>query len=430
MTEDSSEMVRLRVMQPGGNSLRHCEVSVTLAESVAELKKKVQDALGVGSDKFFLRLIASGRLLAPDSQSLRAFRSQLASPSGPVVVHAVVSAVEAVSPGARAMALTGNASEPSATTSDIEDEGDEDAREDGEGAGAHGRGRRTRRGGRVRSQQRSGFDRLRDHGLSRVEITSLRTFFAPQVNAFAEARGLTSGGQRQRQQQEGTSDTTNDADVVRHSQDGQEQQSGESERERQLRFEDAWIAAQGEGGGEFGINFFAGGNRRIAGLGGGPGFFFGAPGGLLDEESSELLGEDSDDAAALRRSRRARASDSILPFRSTLNGDGAVLERFDPSESEMGQPRDFVAGFLMGFLLGVIMLFWIWEQGPYRQKMGIMSGVCCQLALRYMKRSFDASASDGSVTAEPDVAPGYTEEDADISAADFTNVAAGAGASN
>ena len=57
------------------------------------------------------------------------------------------------------------------------------------------------------------------------------------------------------------------------------------------------------------------------------------------------------------------------------------------------------------------MLFWIWEQGPYRQKMGIMSGVRCQLALRYMKRSFDASASDGSVTAEPDVAPGYTEED-------------------
>ena len=29
---------------------------------------------------------------------------------------------------------------------------------------------------------------------------------------------------------------------------------------------------------------------------------------------------------------------------------------------QVGLPRDFVWGFLMGFFLGVIMLFWLWER--------------------------------------------------------------------
>jgi hypothetical protein len=47
----------------------------------------------------------------------------------------------------------------------------------------------------------------------------------------------------------------------------------------------------------------------------------------------------------------------------------------------------------MGFFLGIIMLFWIWERGPYRQKMGIMCGVSCQLLLRYLKRETDEAAA-------------------------------------
>jgi hypothetical protein len=52
----------------------------------------------------------------------------------------------------------------------------------------------------------------------------------------------------------------------------------------------------------------------------------------------------------------------------------------------LGEPKDFVVGFLMGFFLGIIMLFWVWERGPYRQKLGIMCGVSCQLLLRFLKR--------------------------------------------
>jgi len=79
----------------------------------------------------------------------------------------------------------------------------------------------------------------------------------------------------------------------------------------------------------------------------------------------------------------------------------------------MGQPKDFVLGFLMGLFLGIIMLFWLWEQGPYRQKMGIMSGVSCQLGMRYIKQSWDLRAKmeeegggDGSGLGE---APGMEE---------------------
>ena len=43
----------------------------------------------------------------------------------------------------------------------------------------------------------------------------------------------------------------------------------------------------------------------------------------------------------------------------------------------------------MGFFLGIIMLFWVWERGPYRQKLGIMCGVSCQLLLRFLKRDSD-----------------------------------------
>ena len=51
---------------------------------------------------------------------------------------------------------------------------------------------------------------------------------------------------------------------------------------------------------------------------------------------------------------------------------------------------------MMGFFLGVIMLFWLWERSvSHRQKMGILTGVTCQLSLRYMKRSFESSGAAG-----------------------------------
>ena len=387
--------LRLRIMQPGVNM--SYEVSVTLADSVSVLKKKVMAALGCGPDKF-VRLIASGKLLAPDHQCLAAFRNQLTAASGPAVIHAVVSLAQTTSPGARAMALTGVSLVATDDSSDSDGGGDEA----GQGGVDAAEGRRT---------SRAGFDRLREVGLNREEIESLRTFFTPQVNAFAG----TSTVERQRGSDD---DAESDLEV------GEEnaQQPAESARQRQLRLEDAWIAAQGQSG-EFGMNFLGGGDRRLRGALGGAGVFFGASADDDDTlETTGLLGEGTDENAAQRRARRNRdgAGRTLMPFRTAIIPGGGLNDRFNPSESEMGQPRDFVVGFLMGFLLGVIMLFWLWEQGPYRQKMGIMSGVCSQLTLRYVKRSLDAASSaDDAAAAEEMTAEG---EDVDV---DFTTTEGG-----
>lgn len=55
--------------------------------------------------------------------------------------------------------------------------------------------------------------------------------------------------------------------------------------------------------------------------------------------------------------------------------------------AEVGHPRDFLWGFIMGLSFGFIVLIWIlynWEHGPYQLKMGILTGVSCQLAFRLL----------------------------------------------
>jgi hypothetical protein len=51
---------------------------------------------------------------------------------------------------------------------------------------------------------------------------------------------------------------------------------------------------------------------------------------------------------------------------NTAGGGGGVDRGGNPrhlmfSHTEVGQPKDFMVGFLIGFFLGIIMLFWIWD---------------------------------------------------------------------
>ena len=40
----------------------------------------------------------------------------------------------------------------------------------------------------------------------------------------------------------------------------------------------------------------------------------------------------------------------------------------------------------MGFVLGFIMLFWLWERSvSHRQKMGILTGVTAQLSMKFVR---------------------------------------------
>eukprot|EP01042_Synura_sphagnicola_P002362 gene2362-2834_t len=52
------------------------------------------------------------------------------------------------------------------------------------------------------------------------------------------------------------------------------------------------------------------------------------------------------------------------------------LLREDPDGVAVGTYMDFIWGFAMGSLIGVMMMFCIWDRNvPYRQKLGILAGV-------------------------------------------------------
>ena len=57
------------------------------------------------------------------------------------------------------------------------------------------------------------------------------------------------------------------------------------------------------------------------------------------------------------------------------------LDRVMDDVSE-GTQADMLLGLVMGFVFGIIMLFWIWERGiPRRQKLGILCGIACNLTV-------------------------------------------------
>lgn len=66
-----------------------------------------------------------------------------------------------------------------------------------------------------------------------------------------------------------------------------------------------------------------------------------------------------------------------------LRGE-AHMRRVDRVVDEVseGTQADMLLGLVMGFVFGVIMLFWIWERGiPRRQKLGILCGIACNLTM-------------------------------------------------
>jgi hypothetical protein len=70
--------------------------------------------------------------------------------------------------------------------------------------------------------------------------------------------------------------------------------------------------------------------------------------------------------------RRAAASSDL--FQRPGGGSGGT--------SAVGTDRDFIWGFMLGFFVGFLMLVWVWMPTvPHKQKLGILTGISCQLAL-------------------------------------------------
>ncbi len=118
--------------------------------------------------------------------------------------------------------------------------------------------------------------------------------------------------------------------------------------------------------------------------------FFGRmtmPGGLLfrSRTAPPRVGND-DDATGDNMFGGAFAPDGT--FRRGGGVPGGYLHPFMGPLPPAGTEKDFVWGFILGFFVGFIMLFWVWMPTvPHKQKLGIISGICFQLTLNLLRKS-------------------------------------------
>ena len=200
-TAENGANLALRV-----KSFKDVEIRINDASSVAQVKQAVRNALGEQAKDRYLRLICKGRLLAPDTSLLREFAVRNGD-----VLHAVLAAA-GVRGGQQAALARGIS-----------------RRYRGTGVGAGGRAVRVNHDSEddddneesadeEEGRERLGFDRLRTTGLSRSEITAIRSYFSRNVDRFIQA----------------------------HPEIAAEAASGEVDnRRRRLLHEDAWMQAQG-----------------------------------------------------------------------------------------------------------------------------------------------------------------------------------------
>jgi DUF2407 C-terminal domain/DUF2407 ubiquitin-like domain len=202
VSNDTGTNLALRV-----KSFKDVEIRINDASSVSQVKQAVRNALGEQADDRYLRLICKGRLLAPDTSLLREFSVRNGD-----VLHAVLAAAGVRGGQQAALARgisrryrgTGVGAGGRAVRATGDSDNDDDNHNDGESGDEE--------------EGRLGFDRLRSTGLSRGEISAIRTYFSRSVDRFVQA----------------------------HPEIAAESASGETDsRRRRLLHEDAWMQAQG-----------------------------------------------------------------------------------------------------------------------------------------------------------------------------------------
>lgn len=176
-----------------------------------------------------------------------------------------------------------------------------------------------------------GFDRLAVLGLSLDETAALRSSFNPQVNQF-----IASNSYQARQ--------------------------GEDNTTFRYRMEEEWIASQGTRS-EFSMNLPADNRNRLA---------------------STYRQGSSDSDYPMSMATFSFATDR-------RRGGDVSFER----PSNPGTMNDFFWGMAMGFGLGILMLFCVWDRNiSQKQKYGILTGVFLHLLFGLMQQSFDQQRSN------------------------------------
>ena len=361
---------RLRI-----KSLKDVNILVKSSDTIAAVKEAVRQALGpdVTKDRPYTRLVCKGRLLAPDAAVLRDLKS-VVQPDD--VVHAVLSAsapregpqaalqrgMGAVGPSSSTTTTTTSSSLNSPTSPNSSSARMGTNRRRSQEMAAAGPSRRAWRGAGINAAGLAvrqtadsdddddddddgddtsvedlesggwmGLDRLRQAGLRRSDVVALRTYFGRSIDRFV----------RQNPEQTTFASETDP-------------------RRRRLLQEEAWMAAQGPLS-EFRLN--------TTPLTSSAGVSWGSGGGSSSSGGNGL-------------------TSPAMAGRATGLSPSEALWRSGGLSAAVGTDRDFIWGFLLGFLVGLLMLVWVWMPSvPHKQKLGILTGISFQLALSMLRSS-------------------------------------------
>mmetsp|Transcript_20813 Transcript_20813/g.43000 ORF Transcript_20813/g.43000 Transcript_20813/m.43000 type:complete len:611 (-) Transcript_20813:214-2046(-) len=288
----------------------------------------------------------------------------------------------------------------------------------------HDGNRRTRRGGRRRGRrprERRGFDRLRSTGMSRDEVTALRLYFSRSIDRYIERRRVIiraanrlrsslqdfssrvvpngSADENTAAAAASTDDESGNSLVGGGDTDSATPSSHRSALQRighlplegeeilndRRRMEDEWMAIQGPYS-EFRMNLNTNNPLLLAAIGGGT-----APDDPLSSMPSGAAGlflrRGASNGNGIGGSNLEDDDDDDLMFGGSLSPNG----RFHPymgSLPSAGTDKDFIWGFILGFFVGYIMLFWVWMPTvPHKQKIGIISGISFHSGLNLLRKS-------------------------------------------
>uniref|UniRef100_A0A7S3PDL0 Ubiquitin-like domain-containing protein n=1 Tax=Amphora coffeiformis TaxID=265554 RepID=A0A7S3PDL0_9STRA len=353
-------------------SLKDVSILVRPRDTVKAVKDAVRQALGpdLTRDRPYTRLVCKGRLLAPDAALLK----DLSVVQPDDVVHAVLSA-SAPREGPQAALQRGvsdtsgaEASTPVSAPSRTSSRRNSNHQEN-PGSASSGPSRRAWRGAGINAagiavRQTAadsdgeddddedsvedvenggwmGFDRLRRAGLSRSDVVTMRVYFGRSIDRFI------------RQNPEQTT-FANETDP----------------RRRRLLQEELWMAAQGPLS-EFRLNI----NPMTSASGAPPSWVAGGS------------------ASGWNNTTTARGG--VSPSEALWRSGGL--------SAAVGTDRDFIWGFLLGFLVGLLMLVWVWMPSvPHKQKLGILTGISFQLALTMLRTSGDVEDNNQYLVHEGD----------------------------
>ena len=274
-------------------------------------------------------------------------------------------------------------------------------------------------------------------GMSREEVTAIRLYFARSVDRYIERRRVMIRAARQ--MRDGTnsegpgegrtpslsvplgsgdenSATATTSTTPNNTSNNNSNNDDEEILTDRRRMEDEWMSTQGPYS-EFRLNLNTSNPLLLAAISGGAasasqdatatmrlnaamgmngngggrgGLFFRRAAAAVNAAAVALEVDDDEEEGE----GGEEDEDDDLMFGGTLNPNGTYVPRTGIHPMYMGPlpsagtEKDFVWGFILGFFVGFIMLFWVWMPTvTHKQKVGIILGICFQLGMNLILKN-------------------------------------------